>query len=168
MIARRLRLARTVLGTAAAEMAEYRVAILVWILTGTVPLIMMMIWMGLAEDGPMGGYSATDFAAYFLIVFLVRQMTAAWVYEELDREIRLGEMSPRLLFCSRPAIAKLWPSRSSIVVLVWRLDRAGMSKPEMRTALTKSSSLTDGARRRLMMPLASTVGMNVSSTPNGL
>src|SRR3546814_8570367 len=47
--------------------------------------------------GPMGGYSATDFAAYFLIVFLVRQMTAAWVYEELDREIRHGEMSPRLL-----------------------------------------------------------------------
>ncbi|WP_119459534.1 ABC-2 family transporter protein [Rhodospirillaceae bacterium SYSU D60014] len=97
MIARRLRLVRTLLGTAAAEMAEYRVSVLVWILTGTAPLIMMMIWMGLAEAGPMGGYSATDFAAYFLIVFLVRQVTVAWVYEELDREIRLGEMSPRLL-----------------------------------------------------------------------
>ena len=97
MITRRLRLARTLLGTAAAEMAEYRVSVLVWILTGTVPLIMMLIWMGLAEAGPMGGYNATDFAAYFLIVFFVRQMTAAWVYEELDREIRHGEMSPRLL-----------------------------------------------------------------------
>ena len=32
----------------------------------------------------------------------------------------------------------------------------------------KSSSLTDGARRRLMMPPAKTVGTNVNSTPKGL
>ena len=35
-------------------------------------------------------------------------------------------------------------------------------------ACAKSSSLTDGARRRLMMPLAKTVGTNVSCTPKGL
>ena len=38
-----------------------------------------------------------DFAAYFLAVFLVRQLTVVWVVWELDREIRLGELSPKLL-----------------------------------------------------------------------
>ena len=35
-------------------------------------------------------------------------------------------------------------------------------------ACVKSSSLTDGARRRLMMPPAKTVGTNVNCTPKGL
>ena len=43
-----------------------------------------------------------------------------------------------------------------------------MVKPEIWTACAKSSSLTDGARRRLMMPLAKTVGTNVNCTPKGL
>jgi ABC-2 type transport system permease protein len=93
----RLRLLHRLFAVSAAETAEYRAPILVWVLTGTMPLIMMMIWMGLAKAGPMAGYEAEDFAAYFLAIFLVRQMTVCWVHEELSREIRLGEMSPRLL-----------------------------------------------------------------------
>ncbi len=68
----------------------------IWIISGSLPLIMMLIWIGLAEDGPVGGYTAADFAAYFLTVFLVRQATVVWVLWDL-REIRLGELSPKLL-----------------------------------------------------------------------
>lgn len=78
-------------------MTEYRAEVIIWMLASSLPLIMMMIWMGIAEDGPVGGYSVSDFAIYFLSVFLVRQMTTVWVVWELEREIRLGEMSPKLL-----------------------------------------------------------------------
>src|SRR5713101_5015972 len=55
-------------------------------------------------------------------------------------------------------MAKLWPSRSSMVVRASRLMSDGIVKPEICTALAKSRSLTAGTRRKLMMPLASTVG----------
>jgi ABC-2 type transport system permease protein len=80
-----------------AQMTEYRAEIVIWMIGGSLPLIMMLIWMGLAEAGPVGGYGPADFAAYFLLVFFVRQMTAVWVVWDLDREIRLGELSPKLL-----------------------------------------------------------------------
>ncbi len=78
-------------------MTAYRAEVIIWILGSSLPLIMMMIWMGLAKNSHVGGYSASDFAIYFLSVFFVRQMTTVWVVWELEREIRLGEMSPKLL-----------------------------------------------------------------------
>jgi ABC-2 type transport system permease protein len=80
-----------------ATMSEYRAEIVIWMISGSLPLVMMAMWIGLAADGPVGGYGASDFAAYFLAVFLVRQLTVVWVVWELDREIRLGELSPKLL-----------------------------------------------------------------------
>jgi ABC-2 type transport system permease protein len=97
LLARRLRLTRVLLSVTLAAFIEYRAEVLIWMIAGTLPLIMMFIWMGLAESGPVGGYAAEDFAAYFLLVFVVRQFTVCWVVQPLSREIRLGEMSPRLM-----------------------------------------------------------------------
>ena len=99
-----LRKARALLVRAFADMTEYRAEIAIWMISGSLPLVMMAVWLGLARAGPIGGYSADDFVAYFLLVFLVRQFTGVWVVWELDREIRLGELSPKLL---RP-IDPLW------------------------------------------------------------
>ena len=44
-------------------------------------------------------------------------------------------MLRRFLACSSPAIAKLWPSRNSIVVRASRLVSDGIMKPEIWTAL---------------------------------
>lgn len=92
-----LKLTKALFSRAFALSTEYRAEMLIWIVSGSLPLIMMLIWIGLAKDGPVGGYTATDFAAYFLTVFLVRQITVVWVLWDLDREIRLGELSPKLL-----------------------------------------------------------------------
>jgi ABC-2 type transport system permease protein len=97
LFARVLRKARALFVHAFAHHTEYRAEIAIWMLSGSLPLVMMAMWIGLAADGPVGGYAAADFAAYFLVVFLVRQLTAVWVVWELDREIRLGELSPKLL-----------------------------------------------------------------------
>ena len=78
-------------------MLEYRVMILIWMTSGFLPLIMMGLWSALAARGPIGGYSQADFVAYYVVALFVRQMTAVWVSWELDRQIRLGELSPFLL-----------------------------------------------------------------------
>ena len=92
-----LRKARALWTHAFAIETTYRAEIFIWMIAGSLPLIMMFIWMSLAEAGPMGGYSAQDFAAYFLLVYLLRQLTAVWVVFELEHEIRLGQLSPKLL-----------------------------------------------------------------------
>jgi ABC-2 type transport system permease protein len=98
------RKARALFVHAFATLTEYRAETIIWMISGSLPLVMMAVWITLAADGPVGGYTGSDFAAYFLAVYLVRQMTVVWVVWELDREIRLGELSPKLL---RP-IDPLW------------------------------------------------------------
>ena len=73
---RALRKTRALLTYTLAIETEYRAEIIIWMIAGSLPLIMMFVWMGLADAGPMGGYSPQDFAAYFLTVFLIRQVTA--------------------------------------------------------------------------------------------
>src|SRR5262245_2869154 len=77
------------------------------------------------------------------------------------------EIARRLSVCSRPAIEKLWPSRSSTVVRASRFVSDGTTNPLRVTANAKLSSLTDGARRRLMIPFSRTVGLNDNWTPKG-
>lgn len=76
---------------------EYRAGMVIWILANILPLVMMTVWLSLARSGPVGSYGAGDFVSYYLAILLVRQLTTVWVAWDLDREIRLGELSPKLL-----------------------------------------------------------------------
>lgn len=80
-------------------MSAYRAEIVIWILSGSLPLIMLAVWIGKAnaEDGTVNGFTPSDFAAYFLAAWLTQQITVAWVSWELDYQIRLGELSAKLL-----------------------------------------------------------------------
>ncbi|MBW4552142.1 MAG: ABC-2 family transporter protein [Aphanocapsa sp. GSE-SYN-MK-11-07L] len=79
-----------------AYMVEYRAELILWVLSGSLPLILMGVWMQAAQAGQFK-LSATDFARYFLAVFLVRQFTVVWVIWEFEREVVEGRLSPRLL-----------------------------------------------------------------------
>jgi ABC-2 type transport system permease protein len=81
------------------HMTIYRAEILIWMLAGTIPLIMMAVWIGKAqaEGGQLGGFSSSDFAAYFLAAWLSGQLTVAWVAWEMDFAIRQGTFSNKLL-----------------------------------------------------------------------
>jgi ABC-2 type transport system permease protein len=94
---RRWRLVRALFGSTIALYAEYRAEMAIWVLAGSLPLVMMFAWIGIARERPVGGYDAAGFVAYFLTVFFVRQMTPVWVLGEVDRAIRKGELSPMLL-----------------------------------------------------------------------
>jgi ABC-2 type transport system permease protein len=76
---------------------QYRAQSFLWMVAGLTPLIMLMVWLQLAKDGPIGGYDALAFAQYFLFMFLCRQLTPTWVIWLLDRGVKHGELSPYLL-----------------------------------------------------------------------
>jgi ABC-2 type transport system permease protein len=94
-----LRKIRVLFSTWIGSMLAYRAEIFIWILTGSIPLIMLAVWIGKAEaeGGSVGGFSASDFTAYFLAAWLSQQMIVAWVAWELDYQIRQGILSPKLL-----------------------------------------------------------------------
>jgi ABC-2 type transport system permease protein len=91
--------ARVLLEVWFAHMSAYRAEIIIWILTGSVPLIMLAVWIGKAQaaGGAVGDFTPARFAAYFLAAWVSQQLIVAWVSWELDFQIRQGALSPKLL-----------------------------------------------------------------------
>lgn len=106
---RPFRLARALLAHTFSEYAAYRTEMVFWVVGGTLPLFMMFLWMELAQQQATGGFSAQDFGAYFLLVFLIRHMTPFVPVPEIERAIRHGELSSQLL---RP-LDPYWPMTAS-------------------------------------------------------
>jgi ABC-2 type transport system permease protein len=90
------RIATTLLSVYYAYMVEYRAELLFWALSGSLPLILMGIWTKAAQSGQFG-LSPTEFARYFLVVFLVRQFTVVWVIWEFEKSVVEGKLSFQLL-----------------------------------------------------------------------
>jgi ABC-2 type transport system permease protein len=82
----------------------YRSELVVWMLTMTLPLIMLALFRAVAAEGAIGGFDAPAFTAYFLATLTVRQLASSWVVWEMNREVREGALGMRLL---RP-IHPLW------------------------------------------------------------
>lgn len=87
----------TMLRIGFAESVAYRAELVVWMLSYTMPLVMLALWTAVAADGPVNGYGQADFAAYFVAALVVRMMVAAWVVWELNYEIKQGRLAARLL-----------------------------------------------------------------------
>jgi ABC-2 type transport system permease protein len=88
-----------------AEAVAYRAEFLVWILATTMPLIMLALWSAVARDGPVGRFGQTEFTAYFLATFLVRQLTGSWAAWQMNFEIRQGTLATRLLRPIHPMVS---------------------------------------------------------------
>jgi len=78
----------------------YRGGIAIWLL-GLVmaPLISLVVWTTVAREngGSAGGFSAGEYAAYFLAVMLVNNLTFTWVMYEMEWRVKNGLFSPMLL-----------------------------------------------------------------------
>ena len=92
-----LRAVPTLFRVSFAEAVAYRTELLIWILTSTMPLIMLALWTAVAREAPVGHYGERDFVAYFLAVFVVRQLTGTWIAWEMNQEVRQGSIASRLL-----------------------------------------------------------------------
>jgi ABC-2 type transport system permease protein len=96
------RIARALSSVYYAYMVEYRAELILWVLAGSLPFILMGIWMQAAGSGQFG-LSSVQFARYFLAAFIVRQFTIVWVIWEFEKDVVEGKLSFRLLQPLDPA-----------------------------------------------------------------
>lgn len=80
-----------------AVVVAYRAEFVIWMLTATLPLIMLALWSSVASGGPVAGISQDDFARYFAVTLVVRQLTSIWLVWIYSFEVRTGRLSNRLL-----------------------------------------------------------------------
>ncbi len=95
-IQRLVRIATTLLSVYYAYMVEYRAELVLWVLSGSLPIILMGVWIQASQTGQFA-LTGIEFARYFLAIFFVRQLTVVWVIWEFEREIVEGRLSFRLL-----------------------------------------------------------------------
>ncbi len=103
---------------AVAGMVAYRAEMVIWILSATLPLVMLALWDAAAIAGPLEGFGQTDFARYFTITMIVRQLTGAWIVWELNYAVRSGTLSPQLLRPVNPLVYNLF---ETLAAIPWRL-----------------------------------------------
>ncbi|MBE9116698.1 ABC-2 family transporter protein [Lusitaniella coriacea LEGE 07157] len=86
----------TLLSVYYAFMVEYRAELFFWVLSNSLPIIFMGVWVQASQGGSFG-LSPLDFVRYFIAVFLVRQFTIVWVIWDVEKEVLEGRLSFRLL-----------------------------------------------------------------------
>jgi ABC-2 type transport system permease protein len=111
-----LRAMPTMLRVGLAETIAYRAEMIVWILTTTMPLVMLALWTSVAAEAPFAQFTHADFVAYYLAALIVRNLTSNWVSWQLAEEIRTGTLSMRLLRPVHP-LAGLFATQAAGVPL---------------------------------------------------
>ena len=115
---RALRAFPSLLRVGFAEMVAYRAEVVIWILTATLPLVMLAVWDRVAESGPVGPFDQGGFARYFVAALVVRQLTSSWIVWELNSAIRTGTLSIGLL---RPVHPLVFPAAESLATVPIRV-----------------------------------------------
>ncbi len=95
-----LELYRQQLSTSIAAMVQYRGALAIWLIGGILePLVMLVVWRTVAASGGgvVGGFTASDFAAYYIVMMVANQVTYTWIMWEFDYRVRQGSLSFALL-----------------------------------------------------------------------
>jgi ABC-2 type transport system permease protein len=104
-VRRTLRAVPTLLRVGFAEAVAYRAEMLVWLLSKTMPLVMLALMTAVAREAPIGRFREADLTAYYLAALVVRLMTGAWVIWEVNFDIRQGTLAYRLLRPIHPLVA---------------------------------------------------------------
>jgi ABC-2 type transport system permease protein len=79
---------------------QYRASSVIWLLGVIVePVIYLAIWSAVAaaQGGSIGGFGPHDFAAYYLVLTLVNQITGGWHMWEFQFRVQQGQFSFLLL-----------------------------------------------------------------------
>ncbi len=79
-----------------ALMIEYRAEIILWAISGLLPLIMLGIWQEAGISSSLG-LDKVWLTRYFISAFVVRQFTAVWVMVTFEEDHLEGRLSPYLL-----------------------------------------------------------------------
>jgi ABC-2 type transport system permease protein len=83
-----------------ASFIQYRAALVIWLIGHVLePLVYLVVWTTVTRStgGAVGGFTAADFAAYFIVLMVVNHMTYTWIMYEYDYRVRQGTLSADLL-----------------------------------------------------------------------
>jgi ABC-2 type transport system permease protein len=82
------------------QAAQYRIQSLLWMLFAIIrPVIFLAAWVAVAvaQGGDIAGFKVGDFAAYYVCLTFVSQLTMAWNSHEFEWEVNQGRLSAKLL-----------------------------------------------------------------------
>ena len=104
-----LRIYWAYLKTALAMQLQYRFAAVIYMSNRVIePTVLLAIWSAVATArGDVGGYSAADFATYFIATMVVNQLTYSATFHYFEWRIRSGELSVELLRPLHPVHASI-------------------------------------------------------------
>jgi ABC-2 type transport system permease protein len=105
--------------TTFASMVQYRASLFIWMIGHVLePLVYLVVWSVVAESagGSAGGYTAAQFAGYFIVLMLVENVSYTWIMYEFEYRIREGLLSPALLRPVHPIHADIADNISSKAV----------------------------------------------------
>jgi ABC-2 type transport system permease protein len=100
-------------------MLQYRAMLFIWTTWHIVePLVFLVVWTAVSasKGGSVGGYDPRGFAAYFILMMLVNQVTYSWVMYEYEYRIREGKLSFLLLRPVHPIHSDIADNISSKLV----------------------------------------------------
>lgn len=86
--------------TSLAVTVQYRMATFLWLIGLVIePVIYLVVWSTIAraQGGSVGGYTAGEFAAYYIAWTLVRQMNIALTPYAFEERVQRGGLSAELL-----------------------------------------------------------------------
>ncbi len=105
--------------TTFAATLQYRASLFIWMIGQVLePLVYLVVWSTVADSrgGSVGGYTTSQFAAYFIVFMLVNQLTYTWVMYEYEYRVREGLLSSALLRPVHPIHADIAENISSKVI----------------------------------------------------
>jgi ABC-2 type transport system permease protein len=79
---------------------QYRASGMIWMIGSVLePLIYLVVWSTVAESkgGVVGGFTANQFAAYYIILMMVNHLTFSWVMQVFQFRIQYGALAHELL-----------------------------------------------------------------------
>lgn len=113
---------RAFLRIAIAAELQYRAAGVIWLLGAIIePLIYLVVWTTAARTatgGSLGGFAPADFAAYYLVLMVVNQLTGSWLMHEMQWRIQNGSLSFLLLRPLHPVHSDLAENAAHKLVML--------------------------------------------------
>lgn len=93
---------------------QYRVSIVLYVLARLVePLIYLWIWTTITQENTVSNYDQGAFAAYFIVLMIVREQTTAGAMLKYEMRIRRGTLSD---FLQRPVSLVLWDAVDNLAM----------------------------------------------------
>jgi len=105
--------------TTTAMMFQYRASLVIWMIGQVLePLVYLIVWtiVSNTSGGSVGSYTTKEFAAYFIVLMLVNQVTYTWIMYEYEYRIREGTLSFALLKPVHPIHSDISDNLSSKLI----------------------------------------------------